>query len=470
MQQHTTKELRLSLFNHLHSLGVRWHQARKTGEVLRVMDRGTSSITTVLNAVFFQVRPQIILLNFSNHFQITPIVIDVLVAMAALTVDLNFYFGLIIFCTMVIYLAIAILGTEYRTKFKRKMNEADNKQRARSVDSLLNSETVKMYGNEKHEGQMFSDFMDAYQEKEWVSMCTMYVFNLLQTLVLNVGVLFGSLYCAYLISDGQLTVGDYTLFGTYMAQLMGPLNQLAMLYRTLQESMINMENMLELMDEKVEIKDQPDALSFRPPLEGVDVKFNNVSFHYDPRYQILKNVSFSIPPGKILAIVGPSGSGKSTIIKLLLRFYDPNSGSISVGEQDIRTVTQASLRNNIGVVPQDTVLFNESILFNIGYGRIGAGQSEVEEVAELADIHRKVMTLPDGYCTRVGERGLKLSGGEKQRVAIARTFLRCHFLFTNFDRSSFLGLHRFCSLTRQHLPWTLLQRETYSQPYRRWAM
>lgn len=351
--------------------------------------------------------------------------IDVFVAMAALTVDLNFYFGLIIFVTMIVYLGIAILGTEYRTKFKRKMNEADNQQRARSVDSLLNSETVKMYGNEKHEAQIFSDYMDAYQDKEWISMCTMYIFNLLQNVILNGGVLTGSLYVAYLISETRLTVGDYILFGTYMAQLMGPLNQLAMLYRTIQEAMINMENMLDLMDEEAEIKDQLGALAFTPPLEGVDVQFKNISFHYDPRYEILKNVTFSVPAGKILAIVGPSGSGKSTIIKLLLRFYDPTSGSVCLGGQDIRTVMQNSLRQSIGVVPQDTVLFNETIQFNIGYGRIGAGQTEIEEVASLADIHNKVTSLPEGYITKVGERGLKLSGGEKQRVAIARTFLRC---------------------------------------------
>ena len=246
---------------------------------------------------------------------------DVFVAMAALSIDLNFYFGLIIFGTMLIYLVIAIIGTEYRTKFKRKMNTADNEQRTRSVDSLLNSETVKMYGNEEHEGKMFSDYMDKYQEKEWLSISTMYGFNLLQNVVLNFGVLTGSLYCAFLISEGKLTVGDYILFGTYMAQLVGPLNQLAALYRNIQEAMINMENMLELMNEEAEITDEPKAPAFKPPPEGVDVNFENVSFHYDPRQPILKNVSFTVPAGKTLAIVGQSGSGKSTIVKLLLRYF-----------------------------------------------------------------------------------------------------------------------------------------------------
>merc|ERR1711963_1214973 len=226
VEQNTTKSLKLSLFDHLHRLGIRWHQSKKTGEVLRVMDRGSTSVTTVLNTVFFQ---------------ITPILIDVMVAMVALSYDLNIYFGIIILVTMIIYLTVAVIGTEYRTKFKRKMNTADNEQRTRSVDSLLNSETVKMYGNEEHEGAMFSDYLDKYQEKEWLSIGTMYGFNLLQNAVLNIGVLIGSLYCAFIISKGKLTIGGYILFGTYMAQLVGPLNQLAALYRNIQEAMINME-------------------------------------------------------------------------------------------------------------------------------------------------------------------------------------------------------------------------------------
>ena len=407
VEQFTTKGMRLTLFKHLHRLGVRWHHARKTGEVLRVMDRGTSSITTLLNTAFFQ---------------ILPIIIDVFVAMAALSIDLNFYFGLIILVTMIVYLVIAIIGTECRTKFKRKMNEADNVQRARSVDSLLNSETVKLYGNEEYEGEVFAEYMDKYQQKEWASMGTMYTFNLLQNIVLNAGILFGSLYCAFLISEKKLTVGDYVLFGTYMMQLMQPLNQLAMLYRTIQEAMINMENMLDLMAEEEEVKDAPGALIFTP--KKTDVQFQNVSFHYNLKQPILKNISFVVPEGTILAIVGPSGSGKSTIVKLLLRFYDPIEGEIRIDDQDIKLLDQTSLRRNIGVVPQDTVLFNESIEYNINYGKIESTFEEIKEVASLADVHEKINSLPDGYKTKVGERGLKLSGGEKQRVAIARTFLR----------------------------------------------
>ena len=407
VQQFTTKGMRLRLFNHLHKLGIRWHHSRKTGEVLRVMDRGTSSITTLLNTAFFQ---------------IIPIIIDVFVAMAALSYDLNFYFGLIILVTMIVYLVTAIIGTEYRTKFKRKMNEADNEQRARSVDSLLNSETVKLYGNEKYEGEMFSEFMDKYQGKEWMSQGTMYLFNMLQSIVLNSGVLFGSLYCAYLISLHKLTVGDYVLFGTYMTQLIQPLNQLAMLYRTIQEAMINMENMLDLLAEEEEIQDIPGAITFTPKTMNVELK--NVTFHYTPERPILKNVSFVVPEATTMAIVGPSGSGKSTIMKLLLRFYDPIEGQIMIDDQDIKVMKQISLRENIGVVPQDTVLFNETIEFNISYGKIGSTLEDIKEVACLADVNDRINSLPDGYKTKVGERGLKLSGGEKQRVAIARTFLR----------------------------------------------
>jgi len=406
VEQNTTKTLKLGLFSHLHRLGVRWHQSRKTGEVLRVMDRGSTSVTTVLNTIFFQ---------------ITPILIDVAVAMVALSYDLNIYFGLIILITMIIYLTIAVIGTEYRTKFKRKMNEADNEQRARSVDSLLNSETVKLYGNEDYESGVFSDYMDRYQRKEWQSLGTMYAFSQNQTFTLNIGLMVGSLYCANLISEGVMTVGDYVLFGTYMMQLMQPLNQLATLYRTIQEAMIDMENMMTLMNQEQEITDIAEA----PQLNSSksEIMFDNVSFSYDIKQPILKNISCQISEGSTLAIVGPSGSGKSTFVKLLLRFYDPTEGKISVGGQNIRFVQQTSLRKSIGVVPQDTVLFNETIGYNINYGKVEADQSEMENAAKISEIHDKILSLPDGYDTKVGERGLKISGGEKQRVAMARTLL-----------------------------------------------
>ena len=407
VEQNTSKELKLELFNHLHRLGVRWHNSRKTGEVLRIIDRGSSSVNTVLNAAFFQV---------------LPIIIDTFVAMAALSYDLNFYFGLIILLTMIVYLVIAVIGTECRTNIKRSMNEADNEQRAKTVDSLLNSETVKMYGNEEYESDQFSQYMDVFLRKEWILRMLMNCFNTIQTLSLNCGLLVGSLYCAYLISLHELTVGDYVLFVTYMMQLMAPLKQLAFLYRTIQEALINMENMFELMSVEEEIKDIPEAKDFKS--EEMNITFENVSFHYNLNQPVLKNISFKVPQGTTLAVVGPSGSGKSTLLKLLMRFFDTTEGKIKIGDENIQVFKQSSLRQNIGVVPQDAVLFNESIEYNIQYSKIGASIEESENAAKLAGIHEKILDFPEKYKTIVGERGLKLSGGEKQRIAIARTLLR----------------------------------------------
>ena len=407
VEQNTSKELRLELFNHLHRLGVRWHNSRKTGEVLRIIDRGSSSVNIVLNSAFFQV---------------LPIIIDTFVAMAALSYDLNFYFGIIILLTMIVYLVIAVIGTECRTNIKRSLNEADNEQRAKTVDSLLNSETVKLYGNEEYESDQFSHYMDVFLRKDWILKLLMNGFNTIQTLALNCGLLVGSLYCAYLISLHELTVGDYVLFVTYMMQLMAPLKQLAFLYRTIQEALINMENMFELMSVEEEIKDIPEAKDFKS--DDMNITFENVSFHYNVNQPILKNISFKVPQGTTLAVVGPSGSGKSTLIKLLMRFFDTTEGKIKIGEENIKVFKQSSLRQNIGVVPQDTVLFNESIEYNIQYSKIGASIEESENAAKLAGIHEKILDFPEKYKTIVGERGLKLSGGEKQRIAIARTLLR----------------------------------------------
>ena len=408
VNQNTVKRLKLDLFNHIHRLGIRWHYGRKIGEVLRVMDRGTSSVTTILDHAFFS---------------LIPIFIDVIIAIAALSYDLNGYFGLIIFVTMLIYISVTVIGTEFRTKFKREMNQADNEQRSKSHDSILNSETVKLYGNEDYESSRFSHYMEEYQKKEWKSQVAMFGFNLLQTFTLNAGLMTGLLYCAYLISQHRLTVGDFALFATYMMQLMQPLNQLSMLYRNIQESLINMENMIELMDEKLEIEDLPDAPDF--DAEKSDIVLDNVSFHYNYKQPILKGISLRVKEGSSLAVVGHSGSGKSTLIKLLLRLFDPTEGSVKIGGQDLRFIKQTSLRQNIGVVPQDTVLFNDTILHNIKYGKVGATDEEAMNATKTAEIHEQIVqNFPDSYDTKVGERGMKLSGGEKQRVALARTLLR----------------------------------------------
>ena len=407
VNQNCVKNLKLDFFNHLHRLGVRWHYARKTGEVLRVMDRGTSSVTTILDTAFFS---------------LIPLIIDIIIAAGALSYDLNIYFGLIIVITMIVYVIVTIIGTEFRTKYKRKMNNADNEQRSKSVDSLLNSETVKLYGNEDYESGQFSYYMDKYLHKEWLNEMTVIGVNLFQTFTLNAGLLAGSLYCAYLISQHRLTVGDFVLFGTYMIQLMQPLNNLSTLYTTIQEAMINMENMFELLDEEEEIKDLPEAAEFSAKTTAIT--FDNVSFHYDYKMPVLKNISLNIPEGSTIAIVGPTGSGKSTLIKLLLRLFDPIEGNIVIGDQNVKHVQQTTLRQKIGVVPQETVLFNETIEFNIKYGKIDAEESDTVSAAKIAEIHDKIDSFPEKYQTKVGERGLKLSGGEKQRVAIARALLR----------------------------------------------
>lgn len=317
---------------------------------------------------------------------------------------------------------MTVLVTEWRTKFRREMNLNDNQQRTKAVDSLLNFETVKYYNAESYEIDRYNEAILKYQDSEWTVMASLNLLNFSQSFVINGGFLTGSILAGYMVSQDEKTVGDYVLFGTYIMQLMGPLNWLGTLYRVIQESFVNMENMLDLMDEAVEVKDSsnaPDLIASRGKIE-----FCNVSFGYKPERPILKDVSFEVQPGQTLAIVGPTGSGKTTIMRLLFRFFDVNQGAILFDGQDIRKVAQRSLRKNIGVVPQDTVLFNDTIENNIKYARPEASMQEVKTAATLAEIDEQISAFPDGYDTMVGERGLKLSGGEKQRVAIARTLLK----------------------------------------------
>ncbi|CAH1788119.1 unnamed protein product [Owenia fusiformis] len=406
--QYTTKETSVNFFKHLHSLSLRWHLGKKTGEVLRIMDRGTSSVNQLLSYIVFNILPTIA---------------DIIIAIVYFTSAFNIYFGLIVFGTMALYLIATILVTEWRTKFRRQMNLLDNDRNSKGVDSLLNFETVKYYGAEEWEVNRYKEAIVKYQEMSWISIATLNMLNFVQAIVMNGGHLGGSMYCAwYITHDMGLTVGDFVLFMSYLSQLYGPLSMLGSNYRMIQQCFIDMENMFDLFDEPLEVKDAPDA----KPLvvtKGM-IEFNDVCFHYQPEKQILKNITFVVPPGQTFALVGPSGSGKSTIIRLLFRFYDIQSGSIKFDGQDISTIQQNSLRQNIGVVPQDTVLFNSDIRYNIRYGKVTASDDAVEDSAAAADIHDKILTFPEGYNTVVGERGLKLSGGEKQRVAIARTLLK----------------------------------------------
>ncbi|XP_053692661.1 ATP-binding cassette sub-family B member 6 [Sabethes cyaneus] len=413
IQQYTTREIEVELFRHLHSLSLRWHLNRKTGEVLRVMDRGTDSINNLLNYILFSIAPTIV---------------DILIAVAFFIVAFNWWFGLIVFITMALYVVATIMVTEWRTKFQRRMNLADNEQKARSVDSLLNFETVKYYGAEQYEVDCYREAILKFQAEEWRSSITLNILNTMQNVIVCSGLLAGSLLCAYIVVHEEgLTVGDYVLFASYIIQLYVPLNWFGTFYRAIQKNFVDMENMFDLMHEEQEVIDAPGAGELAV-IRGGSIDFSNVTFGYTPERFVLRNVSFTVPAGKTIAIVGPSGAGKSTIMRLLFRFYDVESGSISIDGQNIKTVRQASLRKAIGVVPQDTVLFNNTIKYNIQYGRVDAPEVDVLLAAKSADIHEKILTFPEKYDTQVGERGLRLSGGEKQRVAIARTILKSPFI------------------------------------------
>ncbi|XP_069472975.1 ATP-binding cassette sub-family B member 6 [Ambystoma mexicanum] len=407
VQQYTNRVVQTRLFAHLHGLSLRWHLGRKTGEVLRSVDRGTSSINSLLSYIVFSIFPTIA---------------DIVIGIIYFTSSFNAWFGLIIFICMTLYLTLTIIITEWRTKYRRDMNTRDNEAKSRAVDSLLNFETVKYYNAESYEVNRFDEAIARYQVSEFKVNGSLALLNQTQNLIIGLGLLAGSLLCAYFVTEGKFKVGDYVLFGTYIIQLYTPLNWFGTYYRMIQSSFIDMENMFELFNEEKEVKDAVNAGDLR--FKSGRIEFENVHFSYLDGKEILKDVSFSVMPGQTLALVGPSGSGKSTVIRLLFRFYNVSGGSIKIDGQDISEVKQASLRSHIGVVPQDTVLFNDSIRNNIRYGRVTASDEEVEDAAQAADIHERIISFRDGYDTQVGERGLKLSGGEKQRVAIARTILK----------------------------------------------
>ncbi|XP_061580553.1 ATP-binding cassette sub-family B member 6 isoform X4 [Cololabis saira] len=395
------------LFSHLHGLSLRWHLERHTGDVLRSIDRGTSSINNLLSYILFSILPTIC---------------DIIIAIIYFVSYFSVWFGLVVFTCMVLYLTCTILITEWRTKYRREMNNQDNSAKSRAVDSLLNFETVKYYNAENYEVRCFEEAIFKYQWCEWKNSASLALLNQTQNIIIGSGLLAGSLLCAYMVSHGQFQVGDYVLFGTYIIQLYTPLNWFGTYYRLIQSAFVDMENMMSLLAEHREVEDADDAQDLQ--LTAGQVEFQRVCFSYVPGTEVLQDVSFTLEAGQTVALVGPSGSGKSSILRLLFRFYDPQGGCIRVDGQDISRVRQSSLRSYIGVVPQDTVLFNDTIGNNIRYSRATASDEEVQRAATAADIHARILELPQGYDTEVGERGLKLSGGEKQRVAIARTILK----------------------------------------------
>ena len=405
--QHAIRRVALQTFQHLHSLSMRFHLERRMGGLSRVIERGTKGIQ--------------FLLNFSL-FNIAPTIIQVIGVSIILHLSFGIAFSSITLTSVVGYIAFTVAITEWRTKYRRAMNAADSDANTKAVDSLLNYETVKYFGNEPHEARRFDESLGRYEKAAVRSQVTLSMLNIGQQVVVNIALFLLLLMCGMHVADGTMTLGQLVMINTYLIHLYIPLNVLGFVYREIKQSLVDMEVMFELLVVEEEVADKPGA----PPLavgRGA-IEFDHVTFGYNPDRLILRDVSFTVPAGKTVAIVGSSGAGKSTISRLLFRFYDVNLGAVRIDGQDIRKVTQDSVRSVLGVVPQDTVLFDDSIGYNIRYGKPDATQAEIEGAAGLASIHDFIASLTEGYATRVGERGLKLSGGEKQRVAIARTMLK----------------------------------------------
>lgn len=407
VSQRAVRELAVRTFRHLHALSLKFHLERRTGGLARIVSRGTMGIDTVLRFSLF------------NTF---PTVLEIAFVAGILAWSYGWLYAVVILATVLAYVWFTYAATEWRINIRRDMNAADTEANTKAVDSLLNFETVKYFGNEEHETRRYAVSMDGYEKaaiKTWVSLA---VLNSGQAVIYSIGLTVVMVMSALSVRAGQATVGDFVMVNALMIQLYMPLNFIGSSYREIKQGLIDVEQMFTLLKVNAEIEDKPGA---RPlAVRDAEVVFENVNFSYDVERPILRNLSLRVPPGKTVAIVGPSGAGKSTISRLLYRFYDVTSGRVLIDGQDISLVTQKSLRAAIGMVPQDTVLFNDTIRYNIRYGRPDATDEEVEDAARMAQIHDFVMSLPKGYDSLVGERGLKLSGGEKQRVSIARTILK----------------------------------------------
>ena len=409
--QHAVRQIALEVFQHLHALSLRFHLSRQTGGVSRDIERGTRAIQSLVSY---------------SLYSIVPTLIEFALVLGYFAYNYDIWFAGITLSALVIYIVFTIYVTEWRTHLRRTMNDMDSRANQKAIDSLLNFETVKYFGNEAFEAKRYDENLVRYQTAAIKSQKSLSLLNVGQQAIIAVGLVLILWRATVGVSNGSMTLGDLVLVNTLMIQLYIPLNFLGVIYREIKQSLTDLDRMFTLLESDREVADAPNA----PPLRiadqanGPEVRFENVCFHYEPNREILHNVSFVMPAGTVTAVVGRSGAGKSTLARLMFRFYDVQKGRILLDGQDLRSVQQASLRQALGIVPQDTVLFNDTIGYNIAYGRPGATEQEVQAAARAAQMDQFIEHLPDGYNTQVGERGLKLSGGEKQRVAIARTLLK----------------------------------------------
>ena len=406
--QGAARSIALQTFEHLHALSLRFHLARQTGGMTRDIERGVRGIESLISY---------------SLYSIVPTLIEVALVLSILAVKFDAWFAWITIAALALYIFFTVRITEWRTQFRRQANEFDSAAHTKAIDSLLNYETVKYFSNEGFEARRYDDSLERLRRARLKAQTTLSLLNTGQQLIIAVALVAMLWRATQGVVDGRMTLGDLVMINAFMIQLYIPLNFLGVLYREIKQSLTDLDKMFTLMDREREVADAPDALALA--LQGAPaVCFEDVHFAYDAERPILHGISFTIPAGKTVAVVGPSGSGKSTLARLLFRFYDVQQGSVQIAGQDIRRVQQASVRRAIGIVPQDTVLFNDTVAYNIAYGRTGASQAEIEAAARAARIHDFIASTPKGYATMVGERGLKLSGGEKQRVAIARTLLK----------------------------------------------
>ncbi len=422
--QYTRRKIALNTFKHLHQLSLSFHLSRQTGGLSRVIERGTEGIHFVLNFLIYNIAPTLF---------------EIVMVTSVLLYKFHLKFGLTMLITIVLYVLYTLLATEWRIKFRLEMNQTESMANTKAIDSLLNYETVKYFNNEAHEHQRFDESLAKFEKAAVSSQATLSVLNIGQGIIIAIGLILLMYWSAVEVKMQSMTVGDFVMLNTFVIQLYLPLNFLGFIYREMKQGLIGMDKMFELINVEPQVQDRVDAVDLKAG--EIEIEFKNVSFSYLKERKILEDVSFKIMPSKTLAVVGPSGSGKSTLARLLYRFYDVDQGQILINSKDIRAYTQQSIRKHMGIVPQDTVLFNDTIEYNIQYGNLKSDQNTLIHAAQMAKIHDFIESLPQKYQSTVGERGLKLSGGEKQRVAIARTILKNPPFFIFDEATSALDTH-----------------------------